>query len=67
VRAGDVVDAFYDAVAARSDAMRVMAKAWQAAGVVVIERRPPVVTAGGKIPPICRAHTAADSTEASSV
>jgi hypothetical protein len=66
VRATDVVEAFYDAVAARSDAMRVMAKAWQAAGVVVVERRPPVVTAGGKIPPICRARTPADSTEASS-
>ena len=66
VRAADVVDAFYDAVAARSDAMRVMAKAWQAAGVVVVERTPPVVTAGGKIPSICRARAAADSAEASS-
>src|SRR5262249_20866136 len=34
VRAGDVMSAFYDAVSGRSDAMRVMAQAWKAAGVV---------------------------------
>src|SRR5262249_26504910 len=66
VRAGDVMSAFYDAVSGRSDAMRVMAQAWKAAGVVVVERVPPVVTAGGKIPSICRARAAADSAETSS-
>jgi len=65
VRAADVVDA-YAAVAARSDALRVIAKTCQAAQVVVVERTPPVVTAGGKIPSICRARAAA-SAEASSV
>lgn len=44
-----VEDAFLDAVAARSDAARVMSMAWRRAGVVRIERRPPAVADSGKI------------------
>jgi hypothetical protein len=47
--ASAVVATFLKALAARSDAERVMGLVWQEAGLVAVERRPPLATASGKI------------------
>ena len=44
-----VVDAFLDALASVSPTRRVMALGWRAAGVVSVDRRPPVAAPSGKI------------------
>jgi hypothetical protein len=43
------VATFLKALAARSDAERIMGLVWQEAGLVAVERRPPLATASGKI------------------
>ncbi len=49
-----LVDVFYEALGRETDTKRVMARAWRSAGLLVIERTPPIVTAGGKLLPIRR-------------
>jgi hypothetical protein len=48
--AGAVADAFLDGIALGSGIERVTALAWREAGLVRVERRPPLATAGGKVP-----------------
>ena len=49
-----LVDVFYEALGRETDTTRVMARAWRSASLLVIERTPPIVTAGGKLLPIRR-------------
>jgi hypothetical protein len=44
-----VIEAFLAAIGPGSGAERVMSLAWREAGLVRVERRPPVATASGKI------------------
>jgi hypothetical protein len=48
--------AFLEAVAGISPAARVASLAWAAAGVVVVERQPPLPTVGGKVLHVHRVH-----------
>jgi hypothetical protein len=49
VDAAAVADAFLEGVAAVSESQRMVALLWRQAGVLSVERRPPLVTPGGKI------------------
>jgi hypothetical protein len=51
----EVRGVFLEAVAGVSPAARVASLAWRAAGVVVVERRPPLPTLGGKVLHVHRA------------
>jgi hypothetical protein len=44
-----VAEAFLDAIAGESGAERIMGKLWRTAGLLQVERRPPVPAASGKI------------------